>query len=338
MREVERRPGALRAVLKRGALVVAANWPIVIAQFVAESLFKTLLAVPIGGAAFLVAVLLGRDIAELLGGGVQYTVASVAEALGSHPAALAAFVAAFAVTLVGGSAFMVLVKGGTVTVLAGADLAAGAIEDEPMRLESLRRTSAFSIDGFKDGARRLFRRYFALGLILMAVYGVSLGLYGFVVLKGYRLASGATLIVGWTFVTALSSGVLVVWMTIVNLAYLLTQIVMAVDGRGVGSAMRQVGRFVRAEALDIAGVFGVVLVLVLMATFASIVAAAGLGLVAFVPVAGLVVLPLQLAAWLLRSMMLQYLGLAALAAYVRLYRGFTGGSDVASGRPRHTTA
>ena len=50
-------PG-LKAALKRGALIAAANWPLVIVGFVADSSVKLLLAVPIVGGAFLVALLL----------------------------------------------------------------------------------------------------------------------------------------------------------------------------------------------------------------------------------------------------------------------------------------
>jgi len=49
----------LKHLLKRGALLAAANWPIVLMQFVAETTFQVLLAVPIIGAAILVTVLLG---------------------------------------------------------------------------------------------------------------------------------------------------------------------------------------------------------------------------------------------------------------------------------------
>ena len=41
-------PG-LKATLKRGALVAAANWPLVAVQFVAESTLKVLLGVPVVG-------------------------------------------------------------------------------------------------------------------------------------------------------------------------------------------------------------------------------------------------------------------------------------------------
>ena len=39
----------LRSTLKRGALIAAANWPLVVVQFVAEATLKLLLAVPVVG-------------------------------------------------------------------------------------------------------------------------------------------------------------------------------------------------------------------------------------------------------------------------------------------------
>src|SRR5256885_16544562 len=58
----------LKHLLKRGALLAAANWQTVAIQFVAETTFQVLLAVPIVGAAVLVAVLLGGNLSELLQG------------------------------------------------------------------------------------------------------------------------------------------------------------------------------------------------------------------------------------------------------------------------------
>ena len=68
-----------------------------------------------------------------------------------------------------------------------------------------------------------------------------------------------------------------------------------------------------------AGIFGVVLVLVLAATLASALAWSGVGLIAFVPLVGLAVFPLQLAALVLRGLVFEYIGLTALAAYATLY-------------------
>ena len=79
--------------------------------------------------------------------------------------------------------------------------------------------------------------------------------------------------------------------------------------------------FLRAEYRDVALVFAVMLCIVGLATAASILATASLGFIGFVPVVGLAVLPLQVVAWLVRGVVFQYLGLTALCAYVRLYRG-----------------
>ena len=80
-------PG-LKAALKRGALLAAANWQLVIIQFVAESSLKLLLAVPIIGGAFLVALLLDTSLTELLRGDVRDIVTAIISALTASPAAL----------------------------------------------------------------------------------------------------------------------------------------------------------------------------------------------------------------------------------------------------------
>jgi len=49
-----------------------------------------------------------------------------------------------------------------------------------------------------------------------------------------------------------------------------------------------------------------------------------------VPLAGLFVLPLQLGAWFVRSLLFQYLGLTALTAYLTLYRSRMRVPDVAA--------
>ena len=104
----------LKHLLKRGAIVAAANWPTVAIQFVAETTFQLLLAVPIVGAAILVALLLGADLAELLQGGLREIFTTIANALLSEPAALVTFISTFLLVLLGGSVLMFVVKGGTV--------------------------------------------------------------------------------------------------------------------------------------------------------------------------------------------------------------------------------
>src|SRR5881397_1111629 len=73
----------LKLLLKRGALLAAANWPTVAIQFLAETTFQVLLAVPLIGAAILVAVLMGTDIAELLQGGPRQIFTTITSTLWS---------------------------------------------------------------------------------------------------------------------------------------------------------------------------------------------------------------------------------------------------------------
>ncbi len=311
--------GVLKTALKRGALLTAANWPVVLIQFAAESTFKLLLAVPIIGGIFLVTLLLGRDLWDLLSGDVRDVVTGIASALLAQPVALASFIIAFLVVLLGGSALMFLVKGGTVWVLADANRTVGPIQNPPLRLAAFQSASRFSIENFLSGAALLSRRYLTLGFELVGVYLVSGILYLVIVFGGYRWIGNPTLLVAWTLITAFLSTALVVWITVVNLLYLLTQIIIAVSGRGVGWSIREVFRFLKSEMWDVIGVFGVILLLVVLATIASVAATTALGLIAFVPVATLIVLPLQLGAWLLRTLVFEYLGLTALSAYLHLY-------------------
>jgi hypothetical protein len=310
---------ALKHLLKRGALLAAANWQTIAIQFVTATTFQVLLAVPIIGAAILVAVLLGADLAELLQGSLRDIFTNIARALMSEPVALTAFIAAFTVVLLGGSSLMFLVKGGTVEVLLAANRAAGPIEREPITFENLRTGARFTLQRFMNGCARLFRPYLTLGLLLMIVYALSVGSCLIVIVRGYQAASGRVLLAGWTFLAALTTIALVLWITLVNLVYLLMQITIAVEGGGVGRAFRSMARFVRSEFRNLAGVFMVVLVLIIAAMFASALAWSGVGLIAFVPLVGLAVFPLQLAALLVRGLVFEYLGLTALGAYITLY-------------------
>ena len=312
----------LKHLLKRGALLSAANWQTVAIQFVAETTFQVLLAVPIVGAAILVAVLLGGDLGELLQGSLREIFTTIASTLLSEPLALVAFVTAFSVVLLGGSVLMFAVKGGTVAVLVAANGDAGPIEQHPLTIEMLRHTSRFTLQRFTDGCARFLRPYLTLGLLLIVVYVISVGGYLAFITSGYRAAEGRALMIGWTFVAAIAAALLVSWMTVVNLLYLLLQIAMAVEGVGLGDGCRATAHFIRSEFRELAGVFFVVVVLVLAATLASALAWSGVGLIAFVPLVGLAVFPLQLAALLVRGVAFEYLGLTALGAYLTLYQAY----------------
>jgi hypothetical protein len=314
-------PG-LKATLKRGALVAAANWPLVAVQFVAESTLKVLLAVPVVGGIFLVVLLLGANADELLAGDLRQIVAQVFSAMRQNVPALVAFSIAFTIVLLGGSALTFVIKGGTVSILATAEAQAGPLERPPVSIQAVRRANVVAIEPFLDGCQRLWRRYLRLGAFLLGVYTATAVLYlGFVV-GGYQIVGNAGVLLGWTIATALASSVLIVWITLVNFFYLLTQMVMAIEDVGVRNGMRRAMHFVRTAFREIAGIFGVVLLLAVIATVASIVATAGFGLINLIPILGLAVLPLQIAAWLVRGFIFQYLALAALGAYLTHYRHY----------------
>ena len=310
----------LKLLLKRGALLAAANWPAVAIQFLAETIRQVLLAVPVLGAAVLVALLVGADLGDLLQGGLRDIVARIARALMSEPVALFSFVTAFAIALAGGSALMCLVKGGTLDVLLAAHELAGPVEHEPITIDSLRPAASFTLQRFMHGCMRLVRPYLGLGLALMFAYTVSGALYLVCVVYGYRAAEGFAGLLGWTAIAAFATVALIAWITLMNFFYLLLQIAMAADNVGLSEACRAVGRFVRAEFSTLARIFLIMLALVVGATLASALAWSGVGLIAFVPLVGLAVVPLQVAAFIVRGLAFEYIGLAAAGAYLTLYR------------------
>jgi hypothetical protein len=322
-------PG-LKIALKRGALIAAANWPLVVVQFIAESTLKLLLAAPVVGGVFLVVLLLDADVEVLMAGEVRDIAGAVVAALRANPAALAMFVLAFLVVLIGGSALTFVVKAGTVAVLVDAEQAAGAIERPPLRLQTLRRANRTNIEPFLAGVQRLWRRYLRLGLCLLVAYGVTAaGYLGFLV-GGYALADNVGILLGWTVALTFGSSALIVWITLVNFFYLLMQMVIAIEDVGVRAAVRRVVTFLRVSLREVAGIFGVVFVLVVVATIASILGTTGLGLISFVPIVALAVLPLQIAAWLLRGFVFQYLALTALGAYLTQYQHYLRGAPLAA--------
>ena len=306
---------SLKDCLKRGALVVAANAHVVAVQFVADALFKTLLAVPLVGGVFLAVLLIGGDPGELLDRPVAEIVPAMTAVLIAKPVALFAFLFAASVILIGGSMLMFLVKGGTVTVLVAAERSAGAIEHPPLRLPAFRRATQFSLERFTRGAGHLFRRYLTLGAWLMAIYGLSTAVSLALVFDAPATGQDRTL------TAAAASVALVAWITVVNFVYLLFQVVIGADDAGVREAAGKIAQLLRAEPRRVASIFGATLGLVLLTTAASILATAALGLIAFVPLVGLAALPLQVIAWIVRGAVFQFIGLTALVAYLRVYRG-----------------
>jgi hypothetical protein len=314
----------LKPVLKRGALVAAANWQITLIQATADSIFKLLIATPILGGLFLVALVVGTAPEDLMTLEWREMADTIITSLLSHPAVLASFLAALAVVMVGGSVFIFLVKAGAVAVLVRGERRAGAIEQPPVHFELLARATQFTAEYYIDSARSLFPRFARLGFMLMAVYLGSAVVYLAAAYESgiHGYVSGLlTLVITVTFVC---------WITLVNLVYLLVQIVVAAEDCSVAKAWRFAGAFVRQQRRAVGSVFLVVLALVIAATGVSLLATAALGLIAFVPFMGLVVLPLQLLAWIFRGILFQFLGVTSIGAYLRLYREFASDGRTAS--------
>ena len=329
---------ALKLPIKRGALLAAANWPVVVLQFIAEATFKILLAVPIVGGTFLVALALNQDVQDVLGDDLDLRASAtgVATSLLEHPVALISFLSALGIVVIGGSALMFILKGGTLSVLVEAQRHAGPLERYPVRLALLRRASRTDVDVFLQGTRRLRRRFLRLGAFLLAIYLLSGAAYLAVIVAGYRAVGEDGFLVGWTVIAALCSAVLVAWLALVNTVYLVLQVIVAARDLSVRAAVGEGARLVRADPMRTFGVFFVTAGLAGVATLASIVATAGLGLISFVPFVGLTVLPLQLFAWLLRGLVFQYLGLTSAGAYLFLYdapHGTPEGAIVPGGVP-----
>ena len=328
---------ALKLPIKRGALLAAANWPVVVLQFIAEATFKILLAVPIVGGTFLVALALNQDVQDVLGDelDLRASATGVATSLLEHPGALTSFLAALTVVVVGGSALMFVIKGGTLAVLVHAERQAGPLERYPVRLAQVRQASTSDVEVFLRGSRRLRPRFLRLGAFLLATYLISGLAYLGIIVAGYRALGEEGLLVRWTVIAAFCSALLVAWLAVVNASYLVVQVIMAARDVSVRTAARQAVALVRTQTGRTLGVFLVTAGLAGIATLASVVATAGLGLISFVPFVGLTVLPLQVVAWLLRGLVFQYLGLTSAGAYLHLCEGAgeQRHDDVATGVP-----
>ena len=307
----------LKAAIKRGALIAAANWQVTLIQASADSLFKLLLAAPVIGGVFLVALAIGSEPSALISLEWRQMATTIDLSLRSRPVVLTALLLAIAVVAVGGSLFVFLVKAGTLATLVQSDRDSGPLEEPPLRVSVVARASRFSVDAYLESAGALFPRYARLGFTVLGVYLVS----GFCFLAVVARRDPAE---GWSL-TALLTAVFAFWITTVNLLYLLVQIVVAADNCSVAGAARRVAAFLRRERRDVGTVFLLVLALIVAATGASVLATAALGLVAFVPFVGLAALPLQLIAWLMRGLVFQYLDLTAVGAYLKLYRAFMAG-------------
>jgi len=287
----------------------------VLVQFVADTLFKTLVAVPVVGGLVLVALVVGDNPLELVRfDDLTQTISSMIGVLLAQPIALAAFAIALGVIIAGGSIMMFAVKAGTVTILLAGDRAAGTIELPPLRMSALREANKTNLERFTTGVRSLFFRYLRLGMLLTLVYAI-IGAAYIALVFGPSISQA----LDSPLTVTVASLSLFVALTLVNFLYLLMQIVMAAEDCGVLEAVPHVWRLLRRRWKELGQVLAAILALMLMATGASILATTQLGLISFVPFIGLAALPLQVFAWLVRGVVFQFVGLTGVATYLRMH-------------------
>ncbi len=317
---------ALRALLLRGSVVAAANWPVVIAQAIAESIVKALAGIPLAGAAVLLLLLsvpnalpgVGPAVGPA-GGPVRDGAAAVLAALATVPAALAGVAASAVVAALGAIVFGAAIKAGTVTVIAAGEARAGPFTG-PLRVADLAAAHAWSRTRFMSGCRRHGRRFVSLALVLALVEGVIALGYAAAVVQAYR--GFVSVAASWWLAPAVVavSAIALAGSIVAELVYRLAQLVLVIEDASAADAVRGAIAFVRRDPLLVARLCVASVLLSALAFVVTLIAAAAFGLVSFVPVAGVAVLPLQAAVWVVRGLMLPFIELAALAAYAAVYR------------------
>lgn len=315
-------PLLLRAAIKRGVLIVIANWPVVLVDFAVGSFCKLALALPVVGGALMVTAVAGVDVRSVLADGIRSAADIVVGSLSTSPAALGAFLVAVVLVAIGGEVISFIVKAGTLSVLVQADRIAGDVHRLPIGLDVLRRAHAFRLEILVEAGRRFARRGIVLALWLGVAYLavavaylalVSWGLFGVAL----------SWVPAWAGLMVLATSGAVVGVGLANVAYTLLRVVIVTDDCEIGEAFRRLGRFVIEDARQVIGIFAVIGGVEIVATVAALLAAAGLAPVAYLPVASLVLVPIQLAFWLVRALLFESLSLSAVAAYQTQYRRFS---------------
>ena len=312
----------IRAALTRGAVVTLANWPVVLVEFVVETAYKAALGVPILGGAFMVALLLGVDVRSFVGEELVSAADQILARLATSPAALIAFLAALAIVGVGGAITMYVVKAGTLAVLVTGEGRAPELYRRPGGIGVMREASSYSLPALWEAVRHFERRAAVLAFWLGGAY-VLIGCgYLLAVGWGARVVAESAWSAAWPLLVLVATSAAVVGVTAANLLFDLARVVIVTDDCGVRVALARVRAFLLEDARQVLGIFGAMGTILLLATAASITATAGLALVAWVPLAGLLFVPLQVAFWIMRGLLFEYMGLVTLSAYQTQYRRF----------------
>jgi hypothetical protein len=319
----------LRAAITRGALITLANWPTVLIDFIAESIYKLALAVPVIGGAFMLALLMGADIQTLFADGVLVAAERMVVPLGRAPIALLAFWCAFGLAALGGAVLMFVVKSGTLAVLVQGERMAGEIQRTPIRLSVLRTAAAYTLDTVLREAGRFQRRAVLLAVWLGGIYVLVGSAYLMAVNYGFQWAAASRWASAWPLLVVIATSIFVVSLIAANLIFDLMRVVVITDDCRLRDAAGRVRTFLLADARQVLGIFAAMALLHGVALGGSIAFTAGISIVAWAPVVGIIVLPLQFAFWIVRGLFFQYAGLATLSAYQTQYRRFAAPKPVA---------
>lgn len=328
------RPLPLRDALRRGIVLVLANWPIVLIDLGVSAFAQAMLIVPVAGGVLMVGAIGGGAIGERFEDGIVAVVEAVFSALGASPAALVAFLVATGVLWLAGDILSAIITGGTLGVVAEADRSAGDLGRRVIGETELVTARVFSAERVLAGARR-----FARPMTHLAVARVA----GFVLLGSIYVAILASVVVAgpdsvwhaaWSAVLFIATSAGLVMAAAITLLGDLIRIAMVTDGCGLGTAVGRVRRFLMEDARQVLGIVSVIASVQIVASAVGLLAVAGLAPVAYLPVVSLAVVPLQFAFWLVRGLVIQFAALASVAACQTQYRRFSpagGPADAATG-------
>lgn len=313
----------LRAALKRGALLVSANWPVVVIDFTATSFYRLALSIPVFAGSLVVATAIGADFQSVIGEGVRATADLVVGSLTTAPIALSAFLLALAVVAIGGEAVLFIIKSGTFSVIVTADRMSGDVHRMPVGAEALARAATYSLGAVLAGATRFGRRAVTLALWLGAGYIAVGAVYVVAVSTGIDREPRWAWLPAWPLMVFLATALSIVIIAVVNLSFDLLRVIVLTDDCSVRVAVSRLGQFVLRDARQVIGIFAVICGVQVVAALVSLLATAGLAIVGYVPLVSLIFVPLQAAAWVLRGVLFEALALAALATYQTQYRRFS---------------
>jgi hypothetical protein len=277
---------------------------------------KVLAGLPVAAAAALVLILSAPGAGDTGAGDLATALA----ALATQPGALLAVALSAIAAGLGGLVLGAVVKAGTVSIIVAGERRAPPGLPRPIRAAALGGSSAWSRARFRAGCRRFGRRFVGLALLLGVLDAALAVGYAVAAVQAYR--AFVSLAASWWIPAAMLavSIAAVAASSVADLAYRLAQLVVAVDDVPIRGGLAGAVAFLRRAPLPIARIWVSALVVSTVVLIATLVAAAAIGPISFVPLVGVAVWPLQGAVWLLRGLVLPFIDLAALAAYVMVYR------------------